>query len=83
MEVSIMIQMQSILDVADNSGAKKVMCIKVLGGSARMISGCGDVIVVSINIKNGRGKTLLGHYKKIAWEIEFPWRVLVCWDMAY
>jgi len=43
-----MIQMQSILDVADNSGAKKVMCIKVLGGSHRMIANLGDVIVVSV-----------------------------------
>ncbi len=43
-----MIQMQSILNVADNSGAKKVMCIKVLGGSHHMIAGLGDVIVVSI-----------------------------------
>jgi large subunit ribosomal protein L14 len=43
-----MIQMQTILDVADNSGAKKVMCIKVLGGSHRMIAHLGDVIVVSI-----------------------------------
>lgn len=43
-----MIQMQSVLDVADNSGAKKVMCIKVLGGSHRMISSIGDVIVVSV-----------------------------------
>lgn len=43
-----MIQMQSMLNVADNSGAKKVMCIKVLGGSHRMIAGLGDVIVVSI-----------------------------------
>ena len=43
-----MIQMQSILKVVDNSGAKKAVCIKVLGGSRRMISGCGDVIVVAI-----------------------------------
>lgn len=43
-----MIQMQSILDVADNSGAKKIMCIKVLGGSHHMIANLGDVIVVSI-----------------------------------
>lgn len=43
-----MIQMQSVLDVADNSGAKKVMCIKVLGGSHHMISGIGAVIVVSV-----------------------------------
>lgn len=43
-----MIQMQSILNVADNSGAKKVMCIKVLGGSHHMIAKLGDVIVVSV-----------------------------------
>lgn len=43
-----MIQMQSILDVIDNSGAKEVMCIKVLGGSKHMIAKLGDVIVVSI-----------------------------------
>lgn len=55
-----MIQMQSMLDVADNSGAKKVMCIKVLGGSARMISGCGDVIVVSIKSASPGGKVKKG-----------------------
>jgi large subunit ribosomal protein L14 len=43
-----MIQMQSFLDVADNSGAKRVQCIKVLGGSRRRYAGLGDVIVVSI-----------------------------------
>ncbi len=43
-----MIQQQTILDVADNSGAKKVMCIKVLGGSKRRYASIGDVIVVSI-----------------------------------
>ena len=43
-----MIQMQTNLDVADNSGAKRVMCIKVLGGSKRRFAGVGDVIVVSI-----------------------------------
>ena len=43
-----MIQMQTKLDVADNSGAKEVKCIKVLGGSKRMIAGLGDVIVVAI-----------------------------------
>jgi large subunit ribosomal protein L14 len=42
------IQMQTILDVADNSGAKKVMCIKVLGGSKRRYASLGDVIVVSV-----------------------------------
>jgi large subunit ribosomal protein L14 len=43
-----MIQMESILDVADNSGAKVVQCIKVLGGSRRRYAGLGDVIVVAI-----------------------------------
>jgi large subunit ribosomal protein L14 len=43
-----MIQMQTVLNVADNSGAKKVSCIKVLGGSKRRYAGVGDVIVVSV-----------------------------------
>ena len=43
-----MIQAQTILDVADNSGARKVMCIKVLGGSKRRYASIGDVIVVSV-----------------------------------
>ena len=43
-----MVQMTSVLDVADNSGAKKVYCIKVLGGSRRRYAGIGDVIIVSI-----------------------------------
>ena len=43
-----MIQMQSRLNVADNSGAKEVMCIKVLGGSKRRFASIGDIIVVSI-----------------------------------
>ena len=43
-----MIQQQTILNVADNSGAKKVMCIKVLGGSKRRYASLGDVIVVSV-----------------------------------
>ncbi|HAS07870.1 MAG TPA: 50S ribosomal protein L14 [Actinobacteria bacterium] len=53
-----MIQMQSILDVADNSGAKKVQCIKVLGGSKRKYASIGDVIIVSIKeaIPNGKAK---------------------------
>ena len=43
-----MIQMSSVLDVADNSGAKKVYCIKVLGGSRRRYASIGDIIVVSV-----------------------------------
>ncbi len=43
-----MIQMQTILDVADNSGAKKVGCIKILGGTRRRYASLGDVVVVSV-----------------------------------
>ena len=43
-----MIQMQTMLDVADNSGARKVQCIKVLGGSKRRYAGLGDIIVVAV-----------------------------------
>jgi large subunit ribosomal protein L14 len=43
-----MIQMTSVLDVADNSGAKKVFCIKVLGGSRRRYASIGDIVIVSI-----------------------------------
>ena len=43
-----MIQMQSTLDVADNSGAKKLMCVKVLGGSKRRFASVGDIIVVAV-----------------------------------
>ncbi|MGM0596856.1 MAG: 50S ribosomal protein L14 [Myxococcota bacterium] len=43
-----MIQMQSVLDVADNSGAKKVICIKVPGGSKRKYASIGDIIIVSV-----------------------------------
>jgi len=43
-----MIQTQSMLNVADNSGAKKIMCIKVLGGSRKRYAGVGDIIVVSV-----------------------------------
>ena len=59
-----MIQMQTVLKVADNSGAKKVMCIKVLGGSGRMISGCGDVIVVSIKSAIPGGKVKKGEVRR-------------------
>lgn len=43
-----MIQMRTILDVADNSGARRVQCVKVLGGSRRRYAGLGDIIVVSV-----------------------------------
>jgi large subunit ribosomal protein L14 len=59
-----MIQMQSKLDVADNSGAKVVQCIKVLGGSKRMSAGIGDIIVVSIKQALPSGKVKKGDIKK-------------------
>ena len=55
-----MIQMQSILGVADNSGARSVMCIKVLGGSKRRTASIGDVIVVSVKDAIPRGRVKKG-----------------------
>ncbi|MDH5633185.1 MAG: 50S ribosomal protein L14 [Gammaproteobacteria bacterium] len=55
-----MIQMQSTLTVADNSGAKKVQCIKVLGGSKRRYAGIGDIIKVSIKEAIPRGRVKKG-----------------------
>ena len=51
-----MIQMQTNLDVADNSGARRVQCIKVLGGSKRKYASVGDVIVVSVKEAIPRGR---------------------------
>lgn len=59
-----MIQMQTMLEVADNSGAKRVMCIKVLGGSKRRYAGIGDVIRVSIKEAAPRGKVAKGEVHK-------------------
>ncbi len=55
-----MIQMQSNLSVADNSGARRVMCIKVLGGSKRKFASVGDVIVVSVKDAIPRGRVKKG-----------------------
>ena len=55
-----MIQMQTNLDVADNSGARRVMCIKVLGGSKRKYASIGDVIVVSVKDAIPRGRVKKG-----------------------
>ncbi len=55
-----MIQMQSVLDIADNSGARRVQCIKVLGGSHRRYAEIGDVIKVSIKEAMPRGKVKKG-----------------------
>ncbi|MGP1253590.1 50S ribosomal protein L14 [Algihabitans albus] len=55
-----MIQMQTNLDVADNSGARRVQCIKVLGGSNRRFASVGDVIVVSVKEAIPRGRVKKG-----------------------
>ncbi len=55
-----MIQMQTMLDVADNTGARYVMCIKVLGGSKRRYAGVGDIIKVSIKDAAPRGRVKKG-----------------------
>ena len=55
-----MIQMESVLDVADNSGAKRVQCIKVLGGSKRKTASVGDIIVVSVKEAIPRGRVKKG-----------------------
>jgi large subunit ribosomal protein L14 len=55
-----MIQMQTVLDAADNSGAKRVQCIKVLGGSKRRYAAIGDVIKVSVKDAIPRGKVKKG-----------------------
>lgn len=59
-----MIQMQSRLLVADNSGAQEVQCIKVLGGSHHNIAGIGDVIVVSVKKAIPRGKVKKGSVQR-------------------
>ncbi|MDD3445939.1 MAG: 50S ribosomal protein L14 [Zavarzinia sp.] len=55
-----MIQMQTNLDVADNSGARRVMCIKVLGGAGRRYASVGDIIVVSVKEAIPRGRVKKG-----------------------
>jgi large subunit ribosomal protein L14 len=72
-----MIQMQTILDVADNSGAKKLFCIKVLGGSKRKYAGVGDIIVASVkeaipNSKVKKGDVVKAVVVRTAKEIGRP-----------
>ena len=59
-----MIQMQTNLDVADNSGARRVQCVKVLGGSKRRYASVGDVIVVSVKEAIPRGRVKKGDVRK-------------------
>lgn len=59
-----MIQMQSMLSVADNSGAKRVQCVKVLGGSRRRYAGIGDIIVVSVKEALPESKVKKGELRR-------------------
>jgi large subunit ribosomal protein L14 len=70
-----MIQQQTNLDVADNSGAKRVMCIKVLGGSKRKYASVGDVIVVSVKDAIPRGRVKKGDvHRAVIVRTAFPLR---------
>ncbi len=70
-----MIQQETHLEVADNSGARKVMCIKVLGGSKRRVAGVGDVIVVSVKDAIPRGRVKKGEiHKAVIVRTAFPIR---------
>jgi large subunit ribosomal protein L14 len=59
-----MIQMQSRMEVADNSGARQVQCIKVLGGSKRRVAGIGDVVIVSVKDAIPRGRVKKGDVRR-------------------
>ncbi|MAJ35101.1 MAG: 50S ribosomal protein L14 [Candidatus Puniceispirillum sp. TMED52] len=59
-----MIQMQTNLDVADNSGARRVQCIKVLGGTGRKVANVGDIIIVSVKEAIPRGRVKKGDVHK-------------------
>lgn len=59
-----MIQMQTNLDVADNSGARRIQCIKVLGGSKRKYASVGDVIIVSVKEATPRGRLKKGDVRR-------------------
>jgi large subunit ribosomal protein L14 len=70
-----MIQMQTNLDVADNSGAKRVQCIKVVGGSKRRTASVGDIIVVSIKEAAPRGRVKKGDvHRAVIVRTSFPVR---------
>ena len=70
-----MIQTESYLDIADNSGAKRVQCIKVIGGSRRRYAGLGDVIVVSIKEAIPRGRVKKGEvHRAVVVRTSFPLR---------
>jgi large subunit ribosomal protein L14 len=75
METKSMIQVESNLDVADNSGARRVQCIKVLGGSKRKYASVGDTIVVSVKEAIPKGRVKKGQVMKaIIVRTSFPVR---------
>ena len=59
-----MIQLRTVLDVADNSGAKKIQCIKVIGGSGRRYARIGDIIVVAVREADPRSQVKKGEVRK-------------------
>ena len=59
-----MIQQESVLEVADNSGARKVLCIRVLGGTRRRYASIGDIIVVSVKDAIPNGRVKMGEVRK-------------------
>ena len=72
-----MVQSETVLDVADNSGARRVLCIKVLGGSRRRYASLGDVIVVSVkeaipNAKVKKGDVMKAVIVRTAKEVQRP-----------
>lgn len=89
-----MIQMQSNLEVADNSGARRVMCIKVLGGSKRRYASVGDTIVVSIKEAIPRGRVKKAMCARQSWfglkktlcvktvRLSVSIKTLLCWSIT-
>ena len=80
-----MIQMRTTLDVADNSGARRVQCIKVLGGSKRKYASIGDIIVVSVkeaipNAKVKKGDVMKAVVVRTAKELGRPDGTYICFD---
>lgn len=62
-----MVQMQSYLKVADNTGAKEIMCIRVLGGSRKRYAGIGDVIVASVKKAAPNGTVKKAMWSRLSW----------------
>ena len=74
----VMIQIQTELTVADNTGAKRVECIKVLGGSKRRYASVGDIIVISVKDAIPKGKVKKGAVHKAVADVELSMLALIC-----